>query len=182
MPALAGAAKHAVAAAGAVAIMLGAAVPASAQCLLCSDNGTPSSSIVGGTLPELPLRVEVIADLDFSRLVAGQGGGSITLDPRSGNGQARGDVASLGGYGFSGRVIVTGTPLRNVRISLPDSITLTASNGRTARVTQISTGEAPVRSLGVAGRLEFSFGGKLDLSGGEDGDFRGRIPVTVSYE
>lgn len=182
MPALAGAAKHVLGAGGGIAMLLGAASPAAAQCLLCTDSSAPASSSVDGILPDLPLRVDVIADLDFSRLVAGDGGGSITLDPHSGGGQTQGNVAPLGGYGFSGRVIVTGTPLRNVRISLPDSITLTASNGRTARVTQISTGEAPVLRLGVTGRLEFSFGGRLDISGNDDGDYRGRIPVTVSYE
>lgn len=160
-----------------------APVRASAQCLLCSDStGVSGTSLVGGLLPELPLRVDIVADLDFARIVAGNGGGSVTLDPRNGSGQSLGDVSPLGGYGFSGRVIVTGTPLRNVRITLPDSVTLTSTTGRTARVTSIQTGQSPVMRLSLLGRLEFAFGGRLELEGGADGDYRGRIPVTVSYE
>lgn len=184
MPLFAGSAKRAsvLASLAPVALALLAPASASAQCLLCSSDSAPSASIVGGILPELPLRVEILADLDFARIVAGSGGGSVTLDPRGGAGQRQGDVAPLGGYGFSGRVIVTGTPLRNVRISLPDSVTLTSSTGRTARVTAIQTGQSPVLRLNLLGRLEFNFGGRLELEGGADGDYRGRIPVTVSYE
>ena len=164
------------------ALLVLAPVQASAQCLLCSDTPPPPESIVGGLLPELPLRVEIIADLDFARLVAGSGGGSVTLDPRGGSGQTQGDISPLGGFGFSGRVIVTGTPLKNVRITLPDSAVLTSSTGRTARLTAIQTGQSPVMRLSLLGRLEFAFGGRLEIEGGSDGDYRGRIPVTVNYE
>ncbi len=165
-----------------VALAILAPAQTSAQCLLCSAEPAPTASIVGGLLPELPLRVEIVADLDFAQLAAGSGGGSVTLDPRGGAGQIRGDVSPLGGYGFSGRVIVTGTPLRNVRISLPDTVTLTSSTGRTARVNSIQTGQSPIMRLDLTGRLEFAFGGRLELEGGADGDYRGRIPVTVNYE
>lgn len=159
-----------------------APVQASAQCLLCSDAPPSSEIVTGERFSEVPLQIDIIADLDFSRLVAGYSGGSVTLDPHSGAGRTQGDVAPLGGHGFSGRVIVTGTPLRNVRISLPDSVTLTSTSGRTARVSDIQTGQSPVLRLGPTGRLEFAFGGKLELDGAADGDYRGRIPVTVSYE
>ncbi len=184
MPPFAGSAKRGkVLATIALAVLaLLAPVQASAQCLLCSDPPPASGSLIGGLLPELPLRVEIIADLDFARIVAGNGGGSVTLNPRNGSGQTQGDVAPLGGYGFSGRVIVTGTPLRNVRITLPDSVTLTSTTGRTARVSGIQTGQSPVLRLNLLGRLEFNFGGRLELEGGADGDYRGRIPVTVNYE
>ena len=184
MPPFAGSAKRskvlATIAFGALALL--APAPTSAQCLLCSDVSPSSEIVAGERFSEVPLQIDIVADLDFSRLVAGHSGGSVTLDPHSGAGRTQGDVAPLGGYGFSGRVIVTGTPLRNVRISLPESITLTSANGHTARVTDIQTGQSPVLRLGPTGRLEFAFGGRLELDGAADGDYRGRIPVTVSYE
>ena len=159
-----------------------APVQAAAQCLLCSDNAPAADAITTETERELPLNVDIIADLDFSRLVAGQGGGSVTLDPQGGPSVARGNVAPIGGYGFSGRVIVTGTPGRSVRIDIPSDAVLTSSTGRSARVSGIVTGLPPVVRLGPDGRLEFGFGGRLELDGEADGDYRGRIPVTVSYE
>lgn len=164
------------------ALLLLAPVQASAQCLLCSDSAPASDAITTETLRELPLNVDITADLDFSRLVAGQGGGSVTLDPQGGPSIARGNVAPIGGYGFSGRVIVTGTPGRSVRIDIPSDAVLTSSTGRSARVSGIVTGLPPVARLGADGRLEFGFGGRLELDGEADGDYRGRIPVTVSYE
>jgi Domain of unknown function (DUF4402) len=164
------------------AALLLAPLPAAAQCLLCSDSGTASDAIATAQPRDLPLNVDIVADLDFSRLVAGQGGGSVTLDPQGGPSVARGNVAPIGGYGFSGRVIVTGTPGRGVRIDIPQDVILTSSTGRTARVSGIVTGLPPVVRLGPDGRLEFGFGGQLEIDGEADGDYRGRIPVTVSYE
>ena len=40
-------------------------------------------------------------------------------------------------------------------------------------------GAAP--RLGIDGRLQFRFGGRLQVTGSADGDYRGRIPVTVEY-
>ena len=164
------------------AVMLIAPVHASAQCLLCSDTATSNDTISTETERELPLSIDIIADLDFSRLVAGQGGGSVTLDPQGGPSVARGNVAPIGGAGFSGRVIVTGMPGRSVRIDIPQEIVLTSSTGRSARVSDIISGLPPIARLGPDGRLEFGFGGRLELDGEADGDYRGRIPVTVSYE
>ncbi len=164
--------------------LLALAAPArgTAQCLLC-DPAPPREGAQGnGQTAEMPLRVEVTADLDFSRLVAGRGGGSVTLQPGGGAGIVGGSVASVGGYGFSGRVDVSGTPGRTVRILLPDSIALTSSSGRIARVSGISDGLPPIARLGPDGRLSFSFGGRLEVDGEAEGDYRGRIPVTISYE
>ena len=36
--------------------------------------------------------------------------------------------------------------------------------------------------LSPDGRLQFRFGGRLQIAGDDDGDYRGRIPVTVEYQ
>lgn len=165
----------------AMIIVMIAPMPASAQCLLCSAETSALVQPITDDRRALPLRIEVIADLDFSRLVAGRGGGSVRIDP-DGGGSAVGRVAPIGGYGFSGRVMVSGTPGRTVRIGLPAEVMLTASSGHIVRVTDISANLPPLARLGPDGRLEFAFGGRLDLDGEAYGDYRGRIDVTVSYE
>lgn len=153
-----------------------------AQCLLCTVPAPGADSLAHGSdADDRPLRVEVTADLDFSRLVAGSGGGSLTIGA-NGGAQASGAVAPLGGLGFSGQVRVEGAPGRNIRVDLPDEVVLTSSGGGIVRVRDLVTSLPAGARLGPDGRLEFSFGGRLDVTGDGDGDYRGRIEVTVSYE
>lgn len=164
------------------ALALLAPATARAQCLLCSTAAAPADAIPERNAAEMPLSVTITADLDFSRLVAGSGGGSVTLDPASGSSAARGNVAAIGGYGFGGRVHVTGTPGRTVRIAMPDSVVLTSSTGRTAFVRDLVTSLPPLARLGPDGRLDFAFGGRLEVDGEADGSYNGRVAITVSYE
>lgn len=162
------------------ALALIAPMPGAAQCLLCVQPTNPDDNSSATALPERPLTVDVVADLDFSRLVAGAGGGSLSLDPRTGASR-EGAIESIGGGGFVGRVHITGTPLREVQIDLPDSIELTGSRGDIVRVTNIATNLPADSRLGPDGTLDFAFGGRLTLSGSASGDYRGRIAITVSY-
>lgn len=162
------------------ALALIAPMPGAAQCLLCIQPTNPVESGSPVAVPERPLTVDVVADLDFSRLVAGAGGGSLSLDPNSGTSR-EGAIESIGGGGFVGRVHVTGTPLRDVQIDLPPSIELTGSRGDIVRVTNIVTNLPGSARLGADGTLDFAFGGRLVLSGEASGDYRGRIAITVSY-
>lgn len=169
-------------AATAVLWLLIAPVAGYAQCLLCAASDTPADAIAIRGPDEVPLTVTVTADLDFSRLVAGNAGGTVTLDPASGGSVARGDVAAIGGFGFGGRVSVTGTPGRSVRITMPDSVVLTSTSGRTAHVRDLVTSLPPLARIGADGRLDFAFGGRLEVDGGADGSYNGRVAITVSYD
>jgi hypothetical protein len=165
-----------------LAAMLLAPQAAAAQCLLCTAKQEPPDTIVVREAADAPLSVSITADLDFSRLVARSGGGTVTLDPRSGVSVARGGVAALGGYGFSGRVSVTGGAGRTVRISLPHEVVLTSTTGRTALVRDLVTDLPPLARLGPDGRLDFAFGGRLEVGGDADGSYNGRVAITVAYE
>lgn len=161
------------------------AAPASAQCLLCGAAGNGPEQAEGGargSVEERPLRVEIIADLDFARLVAGARGGTARIDPVRRGTIVSGDVRVAAGGAFSGRLMVVGIPGRMVRISMPDRATMSSAAGGRLEITGITTGQAPVQRIGPDGRLELPFGGDLQLNGVVDGDFRGRIAVTVSYE
>lgn len=153
-----------------------------AQCLLCSNATSSADAIAVSGPDDVPLTVTVTADLDFSRLVAGEGGGAIVLDPASGSSIAQGNVAAIGGFGFGGRVSITGTPGRSVRITMPDQVVLTSTSGRTAHVRDLVTSLPPLTRLGPDGRLDFVFGGRLEVDGGADGSYHGRVAITVSYD
>lgn len=156
--------------------------PASAApCLLCGE----TSAVGEGRVPngdEMPLRIEISAQLDFSRVATGTSGGSVTVDPVSGLRRVAGDIRDLGGMALSGEAMVSGTPGRAVRVSIPSEIQLDGDQGRSARVVDVTTNLGPAPRLGTDGQLRFRFGGRLAVASGDDGDYRGRIPISVEYE
>ena len=159
---------------------LAMAPPASAQCMLCGEQGAANSS--ASRKVETPLRVEVETQLDMGRVAVGVGGGEVELDPLSGARRLRGDVVDLGGFAVTGTVTVTGEPGAEVRVILPTSVDLESDRGRSARVSGLVTDLNAAPRLGPDGRLQFRFGGRLQIGGLDDGDYRGRIPVTVEYQ
>ncbi len=68
-----------------------------------------------------------------------------------------------------------------MRVTLPPSVDLESGSGASARVTGLATDLGAAPRLGPDGRLVFRFGGRLQVAGATDGDYRGRIPVTVEY-
>lgn len=157
-------------------LALALAAPAAAQsdCRLCySDNGKPG---------ERPLSLEIFADLNFAKLaLTGREGGSAEVDAASGSKRTGGAVMNLGGMAVTGRGRVTGEPLREIRIDLPQSVPMTAPDGGTAELTDFSTDLPSRPTLDANGELTFSFGAKLVLRSGRGGNYRGRIPITVDY-
>lgn len=151
-----------------------------AQCLLCDKTGQQGAAPSGPV--DAPLRIEIAAQLDFSRVGAGPGGGAVTIDPRTGARRLSGNVQDLGGMALSGEAVVTGTPGRGVRIFVPASIELDSDHGARARVTDVATDLSAAPRLGPDGRLRFRFGGRLQVAAGDDGNYRGRIPISVEYE
>lgn len=161
-------------------LLAGNASFATAQCILCD---APKNDIVTSSgIPERPLSIEITTDLDFSRLTTNGDNGAIMVDPKQDGRILQGDVVDLGGYALKGEVIITGTPGRAVRIHLPDQIELNSPSGSVAHVSPIVTDLPPMPRLDMAGRLVFHFGGKLNITRGLDGNFRGRIPITADYQ
>ena len=157
---------------------------AQAQCRLCADSPTTNSlSGAIGDRREIPLQIEITANLDFSRMaLLGGSGGVVSIDPMSGAKQISGSIANLGGMSLHGEGRLTGEPGRNVRVSLPDRIQLSAPNGSTAELEKLETNLPAMARLDPAGRLVFSFGGQLRVRGDANGQFRGRIAITADYE
>lgn len=159
-------------------LALAAAVPAGAQCLLC-----PSGRSVGEGKPDAPLQVEISAGLDFDRVaLTAPGGGEVTVDPVGRGRTLTGAVTSLGGMFMAGSAVVRGEPGRAVRVELPQSVPLRTPAGSTARISRLVTDLPPSPRIGPDGTLRFSFGGRLDISGELDGEYRGRVEITVDYQ
>ena len=156
--------------------------PVAAQCRLCpADSGRSVTQISQGS--ETPLRIEITANLDFSRLaLLNRSGGEVSIDPVSGHRQISGAVTDLGGMSLNGEGRLQGEPGRYVRVTLPDTILLSAPNGSTAEVVKLETNLPAQAKLDHEGRLTFSFGGKLRVTGNAGGRYRGRIAITADYE
>lgn len=150
---------------------------ASAQCRLCT---TPTSELDGDS-SDVPLRLEVEALLDFDRLVLlGAGEGAATMLP-NGHRSASGNIATVSPRAMVGSVIIQGEPGRLLQIDLPRRIDLYSVTGSHIAITDVESDLPSVPKLDSAGRLTFRFGGRLEVRGDADGDYRGDVPITVDY-
>jgi Domain of unknown function (DUF4402) len=149
-------------------------------CRLCKPANTSESAAIEH---EIPLSIEITTKLDFSRAaLSGSGGGEIVVDPQSGSRSVDGGMIDLGGSALAGAAVVKGEPGRPVRIDMPANAKMTSSTGGVVEVIGLRTSLSGNPRLDQAGRLEFSFGGRLIVRGNASGTFRARIPITVQYE
>jgi hypothetical protein len=132
--------------------------------------------------PERPLEIAIESGLHFSRLaLVGQAEGAAEIDPQTGEKRVDAGMIDLGGLSYQGRARVTGTPLRPVRIELPQRVQLRSPDGAEAELTGFVTDLPPVAMLDANGTLEFAFGARLSSQGARSGNFRGRIAIRVDY-
>jgi hypothetical protein len=151
---------------------------AAAQCQLCAPEQDLSLST-----SESPLSIEIETMLDFDRVaLAGSGGGAVAIDPQTGRRSTAGELVAAGGVGIQGTALVRGEPGRAILLHLPRSTTLHSSSGDSAELTDLVADLPPGARLGPNGMLRFSFGGRLIVKGNADGDYRGRILLTVDYQ
>ncbi len=150
------------------------------MCRLCASATASSQSTAQR---EIPVTIEITTKLDFSRAaLSGAGGGAIDLDPQGGGRRVDGSLVDLGGSSLAGTAIVRGEPGRIVRIDMPLTARMTSSNGGVIEIAGLRTSLGGQVRLDSAGKLEFSFGGRLLVKGNVSGTFRARIPITAQYE
>lgn len=161
----------------AAVLLVGAAMPVSAQCRLCSTPTTQLQTDGNGG----DIRLDVEATLDFDRLVLlGGGQGAATL-LATGERTAAGSVATVSARAMVGSITVHGEPNRALRVEMPGSIQLYSLSGGRISVDQLDTDLPGMPRLDSAGNLTFRFGGRLQISGDADGEYRGDVPITVKY-
>lgn len=166
------------------------------QCSFCGDNpappdngGRPDGNNGGGGgngggngQGQMDLTIE--SDIDFGRLIlVGNGIGSVVLDVDTGQKMTFGEIDDLGGVSVQGRALVTGMPLKQVRVTMPLSVTMSDPGGGEAELRDIVTDLSALPTLDANGQLTFHFSGTLytDNAIGMGGTLRGRVPIQVTY-
>lgn len=161
----------------AAGVLAGAPTVASAQCRLCPN---PTTKLSEGSDSDT-IQLEVQARLDFDRLILlGGGDGAATLSPR-GERSASGSIAALSASAMVGSVVIHGEAGRTVRIDLPRRIEMYSVGGGRISVDSIETDLTGVPKLDSQGNLSFHFGGRIEISGEVEGQYRGDVPITVDY-
>lgn len=170
--------RHALASSLAAAVLMaGGSAPAPAQCRLCEN---PTTQLHQED-DRGPIKLEIQATLDFDRLVMmGNNEGSATLLP-GGQRSATGSVATVSASAMVGSVTVHGEPNRLLRVDLPPRIELYSLGGGRISVDRIETDLPSLPKLDSAGNLSFRFGGRLQIRGDSEGEYRGDVPITVDY-
>jgi hypothetical protein len=154
------------------------AVPAQAQCRLCS---TPVTSRTDEQSSE-NVTVEIEAGLSFDRLIVlGSGTGSAEIRA-DGSRSAQGAVADIGPRAMVGTATLHGEPGRFVRVDLPPQIELYSLGGGEIAFDQVSSDLPAMPRLDSTGTLTFRFGGRIRISGDADGDYRGDLPIRAEYQ
>jgi Domain of unknown function (DUF4402) len=128
------------------------------------------------------LRIDIRTQLNFSRATVSKQGGKISVNPETGTRDVNGGVIDLGGMALAGTAVVTGQAGRSVRIDMPQTVRMSNTRGGALIIRNLRTNLSPAPKLDNFGRLEFAFGGDLEIDGKAYGDYRGRIPITVEYE
>lgn len=160
-----------------IAAVAASAAPLRAQCRLCE---APTTARDEGSKAE-SVAVQVDAALDFDRIImTSEGQGSATLRP-DGSHQVSGAIGAIGGRAMVGQAHLRGEPGRAVRIVLPQRIELYSLSGGRIAIEDIVSDLPDEPRLDAAGRLSFRFGGRLEISGDSEGDYRGDVPITVDY-
>ncbi len=154
------------------------ASPVAAQCRLCA----PGAAVETAARVARPLTIDIETALDLGRAAQGRGGGSITLDERSGARSVSGGLVDLGGMSLKATVRISGEPGRHIRVILPPSIRLSSPDGGSADVIDLRSDLPPDPVLDGSGQLSFAFGGRLVVASEAAGAFRGRIAITADYQ
>jgi hypothetical protein len=162
----------------AMLMLVAAPSGAAAQCRLCA---TPSTGAELADDAGSSIKLEVEASLNFDRLVlTGPNGGTASLAP-DGSRSVSGALTGLTSRAMVGSVAIRGEPGRMVRISLPSRIDMYGLNGNRISIDGIESDLPASAQLDSAGLLSFRFGGRVQILGDADGDYRGNVPITVEY-
>ena|SRR3990170_5278346 len=163
-----------------LALLMLAAAPqrTAAQCRLCD---TPATEVETDTAGASTVRLEIEASLDFDRLIlTGPAGGTASL-AADGSRSVSGAITELTSRAMVGSAIIRGEPGRTVRISLPSRIDMHGLAGNRISIDGIESDLPASARLDSNGSLSFRFGGRLQILGDAEGDYRGDVPITVEY-
>lgn len=156
---------------------LAGASPLCAQCRLCDQPATARAL----EPPAGDVSLQVETSLNFDRLIlAGDGEGGATIRPTGANG-AEGAVLEVGPRATVGTVTVHGQANRELAVDMPHRIELYSGGGGRISLVDIAADLPSPPRLDASGSLTFHFGGRLVVSGSDEGQYRGDLTITVDY-
>lgn len=156
---------------------LAATTPLHGQCRLC--NQPQPEGRADAAAGDVDLQIET--SLNFDRLIlSGNGQGGAIIRPTGSNG-AEGAVLEVGPRATVGAVAIHGQANRELSIDVPHRVELYSSSGGRISLVDITTDLPGSPRLDAAGNLSFHFGGRLVVSGSDEGQFRGELPISANY-
>jgi len=162
----------------AAAAAIGVVAISSAAQAQSSDTatGTATANIVSA------IQITAGQDLQFGDIVADTGG-TVTVDPTTGNGAVTGAVVLLGNE-QQGTFDVTGEANRAYDITLPaGSINLTGPAAATITVDTFTSDPATSGTLSAGGTQTVNVGARATIASGQTvGAYTGTYDVTVTYQ
>ncbi len=130
-----------------------------------------------------PLSVVKAADLEFGGMISSPVGGTVIIDPTSGNRTITGGVTAAGGgprpaqffgYGFAGQSVQVN------RGPLP--VLTRVGGGASMNVTQLTLNGPTLRVLSSTGVLDLKVGGTLVVGANQaEGQYQGNFTIIVTY-
>ena len=168
---------------GLLAALFASATPAAA-----SEMPASISSVSGKfphSIPRRTIRLREVSPLQFGTFTIGKGGGSLTIDPRTGSRTASGNVAPLGGGYDRGLFEISGEPGGSFSILMPNEMPMLNRSGRPGILAMRKLASHPPESgmLGPDGKASVGVGAMLQTVGGKAsaGEYTGVFPITIIY-
>jgi hypothetical protein len=130
-----------------------------------------------------PIAIAHVEHLNFGNIVAGTGIGTVIVDTE-GDRTKTGDVilpTATPGTFNAAEFTVTGLANATYAITLPESINISTTGGKTMTVTDFTSDPDGTGTL-TGGTQTLSVGATLNVGAGQvAGDYTGKFSVTVAY-
>ena len=129
-----------------------------------------------------PITIAKVDDMNFGSFVSGTSAGSVALTPASATNKTGAGVLNPDGEGSAAKFSVTGLSNGVFSITLPTSVTLTATGG-TMTVDTFTTDLSPTAAtLSAGGLADLYVGATLQVGAAQaDGTYTGTFDVSVDY-
>ncbi len=158
--------------------------PSAPRFLLAAALALAASAVAGDELARRrPLRAELVGELCFGTLVAGHGGGSLTLSAQGARSTSGALASTSSSAARPARLEVTGEPGTRLSLLLPAEMELESAAGGRLRVERFEAGREGPYEIGGSGRIEVDLGATLRVDGRlAPGSYQGVFSVVLAYE
>lgn len=143
-----------------------------------------AGSITAPVSARIVSRVNLVtlSAMEFGEISASSAPGAIILEPGGARTSTQGATLNSAVPAGSASFEILGDPSTTYMISLPDSVTLSSSNGKSMLLNQFTSLPSLTGQLDASGRQTLFVGGTLNVSPNQlYGNYHGVLSVTVEY-